>query len=168
LNSVHSITKARWTKPDSAHAIVVIGVGLDVPRQYKAFQLTFAEYSHEKQSITGNCFHYNRIEVTRPSTPAKVKYFAFEAPANTYVFLNGVNLVDKTAATSSMGNAFRAPPGAAVYFGDYVLVSHDTVEFERDINAARAGAKELLPRGAVLELAESTTAPDARMFLCTP
>jgi hypothetical protein len=119
LNSVHSITKARWTKPDSTHAIVVIGVGLDVPWQYTAFQL-------------------------------------------------GLNLVDKTAATSSMGNAFRAPPGAAVYFGDYVLVSHDTVEFERNINAARAGAKELLPRGAVLELAESTTAPDARMFICTP
>jgi hypothetical protein len=91
-----------------------------------------------------------------------------EVPANTYVFLNAVNLVDKTAATPPMGNAFRAPPAAVVYFGDYVLVSHDTVEFERDINAARAGAKELLPRGAVLELSESTTAPDARMFICTP
>lgn len=50
LNSVHSITKARWTKPDSTHAIVVIGVGLDVPWQYTAFQLTFAEYSRDRAS----------------------------------------------------------------------------------------------------------------------
>jgi hypothetical protein len=42
------------------------------------------------------------------------------------------------------------------------------VEFRRDINAARAGARELLPRDAVLELAESTTAPGAHMFTCTP
>jgi hypothetical protein len=30
LNSVHQITTAPRTKPDSAHAIIVIGVGLDV------------------------------------------------------------------------------------------------------------------------------------------
>lgn len=56
LNSVHSISRAPWTKPDRAHAIVVIGMGLDETWPYSEFQLTFPEYSVEKQSITGNAF----------------------------------------------------------------------------------------------------------------
>jgi hypothetical protein len=166
LNSVHSITRAPRTKPDAAHAIVVIGIGLDVTWPYAGFQLTFAEYSVAKQSITGNCFHYNRIEVTRPSIPSKVSYLAFEVPANAYVSLD---LIDTPPAPPAIGHAFIAPPGATVYFGDYVLVGENkTVEFRRDINAARSGARALLPRGDVLEPAAPTTAPGVRMFICTP
>jgi hypothetical protein len=165
MNSVHSITRAPRTKPDAAHAIVVIGMGLDVTWPYTEFQLTFPEYSVEKQSITGNCFHYNRIEATRPSIPAKVTYLAFEVPANVYVYFDNSNA---PLTPSPIGHAFIAPPGGTVYFGDYVLVGQKTVEFRQDINAARAGARELLPRATVLELAESTSAPGARMFLCTP
>jgi hypothetical protein len=62
LNSVSPITTAPRSRPDSGHAIVVIGMGLDVTWPYSEFQLTFPEYSVEKQSIAGNCFHYNRIE----------------------------------------------------------------------------------------------------------
>jgi hypothetical protein len=168
LNSVHSITRASRTKPDAAHAIVVIGIGLDATWPYTEFQLTFPEYSVEKQRITGNCFHYNRIEATRPSIPAKVTYLAFQVPANAYVYLSTLDLVDTHRAPSPIGHAFIAPPGATVYFGDYVFVGNKTVEFRRDINAARAGARELFPPDAVLELAESTTAPGAHMFMCTP
>jgi hypothetical protein len=168
LNSVHSITRAPRTKPDGAHAIVVIGMGLDAPLPSPEFQLTFPEYSREKQGITGNCFHYNRIEARRPSIPAKVTYLAFEVPANAYVYLSLLNLVDAHLAPSPIGHAFIAPPRATVYFGDYVFVGNKTVEFRRDINAARAGAGQLLSRDAVLELADSTTAPGARMFICTP
>lgn len=165
INSVRSISRAPWTKPDSAHAIVVIGIGLDVAWPYTEFQLTFPEYSVKKQSITGNCFHYNRIEATRPSIPSKVTYLAFEVPANVYVYFNNGNA---PLSPSPMGHAFIAPPGATVYFGDYVLVGNKTVEFRRDINAARVGVKKLFPRAAVLELAEATSAPGAHMFLCTP
>jgi hypothetical protein len=165
MNSVHSITRAPRTKPDAAHAIVVIGMGLDVTSPYTEFQLTFPEYSVEKRNITGNCFHYNRIEATRPSNPAKVTYLAFEVPANVYVYFDNAN---PPLAPSPIGHAFMAPPGGTVYFGDYVLVGNKTVEFRQDINAARAGARELLPRATVLELAESTSAPGAHMFLCTP
>jgi hypothetical protein len=168
LNSVHSIGRAPRTKPDRAHAIVVIGMGLDVTWPYSEFNLTFPEYSVEKQSITGNCIHYNRIEATRPSIPAKVTYLAFEVPANAYVYLSPLDIVDTHQAPSPIGHAFMAPPGATVYFGDYVFVGNKTVEFRRDINAARAAARELLPHDAVLELAESTAAPGARMFICTP
>jgi hypothetical protein len=168
LNSVHPITRASRTKPDAAHAIVVIGIGFDATWPYTAFQMTFPEYSVAKQRITGNCFHYNRIEAARPSIPAKVTYLAFQVPSNVYVYLSTLDLVDAHRAPSPVGHAFIAPPGATVYVGDSVFVGNSAVEFRRDINAARAGASELLPRDAVLELAESTTAPGAHMFICTP
>jgi hypothetical protein len=152
LNSVHPISRAPGTKLDRAHAIVVIGMGLDETWPYSEFQPTFPEYSVQKQSITGNCFHYNRIEATRPSFPAKIAYLAFQVPANTYVYLSTLDLVDTHRAPSPIGHAFIAPPGATVYF----------------IDAARAAARELLPRDAVLVPAESTTAPGVRMFICTP
>jgi hypothetical protein len=165
LNSVQSITRAPRTKPDTAHAIVVIGMGLDVTWPYKEIQFTLAEYSVQKQSITGNCFHYNRIVATRPSIPAKVTHLAFEVPANVYAYLDNPNL---PLAPSPIGKAFKAPPASTVYFGDYVLTGNKIVEFRRDIDAARAGARKLLPPGAVLELADSTAAPGAHMPLCTP
>lgn len=114
LNSVHSISRAPRTKPDKAHAIVVIGMGLDVTWPYSESNLTFPDYSVEKQSITGNCFHYNRIEAARPSIPAKVTYLAFEVPANAYVYLSTLDIVDTHQAPSPIGHAFIAPPGATV------------------------------------------------------
>jgi hypothetical protein len=162
---VQSISRAPRTKPDAAHAIVVIGMGLDVAWPYSELQFAWVEYSVAKQSITGNCFHYNRIVATRPPIPAKVTYLAFEVPANVYVYLNNPNLA---LSPSLSGRAFKAPPGAAVYFGDYVLVGNNAVEFRRDIVAARAGARALLPRYTLLELAEETTAAHAHAVLCTP
>jgi hypothetical protein len=166
LNSVHPITTAPRTKPDSAHAIVVIGVGLDAMLPYTEFTLTLDEYSVEKRNITGNCFHYNRIDATRPPVPANVIYLAYEVPANAYVY-SGRN-VNAMLTPSSTGRAFIAPPGATVYFGDYVYVGNKTVEFRRDINAARSGARPLLPRDTVLEPAEPATAAHAPPLLCTP
>jgi hypothetical protein len=165
-NSVHHITTAPRMKPDSAHAIVVIGVGLDVAWPFTEFPLVFDEYSAQKQAITGTCFHYDRIEITRPSSPAKVTYFAYELPANIYVY-SGRN-ANASLAPSSMGRAFLAPAGATVYFGDYVFVGNGTVEFRRDIAAARSGAGSLLPRDAVLEPAKPTTAAHAPALQCTP
>ncbi len=166
VNSVHRITTAPRTKPDAAHAIVVIGIGLDAAWPYAGFPLILDEYSVEKQNINGNCFHYNRIEAAGPSTPSKVTYLAYEVPANAYVY-SGRN-ANATLAPSSMGRAFIAPPGATVYFGDYVFVGDKTVEFRRDINAARSGARSLLPRDTVLEPAEPITAAHAPPLLCTP
>ncbi len=166
LNSVHPITTAPRTKPDSAHAIVVIGVGLEVAWPFTEFPLVLDEYSAEKQGITGTCFHYNRIEITRPSNPAKIAYFAYEVPANIYVY-SGRN-ANATLAPSSMGRAFIAPPGTMVYFGDYVFVGNGTVEFRRNIEAARSGAQSVLPRNTILESAEPTTVAHAPALLCTP
>lgn len=169
LNSVASIGGAARTKPDRAHAIVVIGIGLDVTWPYTEFPLTFPEYSLAKQRITGNCFQYNRIEANRPSKPASVTYLAFEVPANAYVYLEGLVLVDAQHAPAPVGGAFVAPPGGSVYFGDYVLIDDKTVEFRRDIEAARAATRKLLPGTVTLQLAEpATVTPGAHMPLCTP
>jgi hypothetical protein len=128
--------------------------------------LIFDEYSAEKRGISGTCFHYNRIEATHPSTPAKIAYLAYEVPANIYVY--GGRNANAALAPSTGGRAFIAPPGGAVYFGDYVFVGHKTVEFRRNLEAARSGARSLLPRDTVLEAAEPTTVLDARPLLCTP
>jgi hypothetical protein len=110
-------------------------------------------------------FHYNRIEATRPSIPAKVRYLAFEVPANVYAYLDNPNA---PLAPSPIGHAFIARPGATVYFGDYVLVGSKTIELRQDIEAARTGARALLPPDTILEPAEQTTAARARIPLCTP
>ena len=125
LNSVYPVTKASRTKPDSLHSIVVIGMGIKSPLPYRELHLLFPEYSIAKQRITGNCFHYNRIEAALPSTQNGVTYFAFDVPANTYVY---VSPFDIDLAPSSVGRAFKAPAGGMVYFGDYVFVGNKTLE----------------------------------------
>jgi hypothetical protein len=158
LNSVHQLKLAPRTKPDAAHAIVVIGL--------KDFSLILDEYSVKKQDITGNCYHYNRIEAISPSSPGKVIYFAYEVPAGTYVYSrrNMTASLDPPA----LGSGFIAPAAKTVYFGDYISVGHNTVEFRRDIDAARLGSRGLLPLGSVLESAEPTTTALTHPFLCTP
>ena len=166
VNSVHPLTRAQRTAPDRRHSVVVIGMGVETPLPSAELHLLFPEYSIAKKRFTGNCFHYNRIEAARPSTPNGVTYVAFEVPPNTYVY---VSPFDSNLAPSSVGRAFIAPPGGTVYFGDYVFVGNRTLEFRRDMDAARAGTRRLLPRAAVLEFAESTTVEHAAGIpLCTP
>jgi hypothetical protein len=165
LNSVRPITRAPISKPGAAHAIVVIGIGLDAKYPYPKFGLTFPEYSVAQQRITGNCFLYNRIEVSRPADPASVTYQVFEVPANAYVYLD---LAAAHLTPSTTERAFIAPPGGVVYFGDYIFTSEGGVRFRRDLDAARNGVRPLLSRVGVLELAETTAAPGAHMLLCTP
>jgi hypothetical protein len=143
---------------------VVVGVGLDAPWPFAAFEVFWDEYSSEKQGVAGNCFRFNRIEVTRPSNPAQVAYFAYEVPAGTYVY-SGSNA--NAILASSAPKAFIARPGSAVYLGNYVFVGNRTVEFRRDIDAARLGVRSLIP-SLVLEPAEPVTVGPVHMFLCTP
>jgi len=158
LNSVHPITTAPRARPDALHAIVVIGV--------KDSSVILDEYSAKKQDITGNCYHYNRIEATNPSSPGKVTYLAYEVPAGTYVYgrRNGAASLDPPV----LGSGFIAPAGKTVYFGDYISVGHNTVQFRRDIEAARLGSQGLLPPGSMLESAEPTITTLSHPFLGTP
>jgi hypothetical protein len=166
LNAVHPIKHDRPHNPDSNHSIVVIGVGLDVPWPYKEFSAVLDEYSLKKKDLTGNCFRYNRIEATRPSTAAPVSYFVFEVPASAYVY--GGGNINARLPASPNASGFIAPAGKTVYFADYVFVGNESVEQRRNLEAAREATKRLLPYGATLEPAEAITPPHGHMFLCTP
>jgi hypothetical protein len=166
LNAVQPINRPIRGNPDSRHAVVVIGVGLDVPWPFTEFSLTLDEYSLKKQDLTGNCFIYNRIDITRPSNPARVSYFVFEVPATAFVY-SGRN-ANARLPPSPNASGFIAPAGKMVYFGDYVLVGAQSVELRRNLEAARDATKRLLPRGAVLEAAEGITPRRGHGFLCTP
>jgi hypothetical protein len=166
LNSVHPIKHAHSEKPDATHAIVVIGIGLDVPWPYKEFSPVFDEYSLEKQNLTGNCFIYNRIEATRSSTPAPVSYFVFEVPASAYVYSD--RNANARLPPSPNASGFIAAAGKTVYVGDYVLVGTQSVELRRNLEAARDATKRLIPHRAVLEAAQAVTPPRGHGFLCTP
>ena len=165
-NSVHRVTETRRAHPDSAHSLVVVGVGLDAAWPFAAFSLALDEYSFEKHDTTGNCFRYNHIEATRASSPAKVTYFAYEVPAGAYVY-SPFNANAKLAPADS-ATGFIVPPGKAVYVGDYVFVGDQTVELRRDIGAARLGVRSLIPVDLTLEQAEPAHIGHVHAFLCTP
>jgi hypothetical protein len=166
LNAVHPIKYPASQRPDSAHGIVVIGVGLEVPSPYTELSLTLDEYSLKKQDLTGNCFSYTHIDVTRPSIPAPVSYSVFEVPASAYVY--SWRNINAQLPPSPTASGFIAPAGKTVYFGDYVLVGTNSVEPRNNLEAARDATKRLLPRGAVLEAAEPISPPHGHGFLCTP
>jgi len=166
LNAVHPLTLAPRQTPDSAHAIVVIGLGLDAAWPFTEFALTLDEYSPKKQDIAGNCFHYNRIDATRPSNPGNVAYFAYEVPAGIYVYSR--RNANATLDPPAMESGFIASPGGTVYFGDYVVVGNQTVQVRRDIDAARRASRGILPRDAVLESADVVTTAPTHPLLCTP
>ncbi len=166
-NSVQRVTEPRRAHPDSAHSIVVVGVGLDAAWPFAAFSLALDEYSFEKHDITGNCLRYNHIEATRASTPAKVTYFAYKVPAGAYVY-SPFNSSNAILAPSAPATGFIAPPGRAVYFGDYVFVGNQTVELRRDIDAARLGVRSLIPGDLLLDPAEPAAIAHVHPFMCTP
>jgi hypothetical protein len=165
-NSVQPVTKTQRAHPDSAHSIVVVGVGLDAAWPFASFSLALDEYSFEKHDITGNCFRYNHIEATRATNPAKVTYFAYKVPAGTYVY-SPFN-ANAILAPSAPATGFIAPPGRAVYFGDYVFVGNQTVELRRDIDAARFGVRSLIPGDLLLDQAEPAAIAHVHPFMCTP
>jgi hypothetical protein len=164
VNSVQSVPRSHAARPAADRAIVVIGVGLEVPSPYRAFAFSLDQYSLKEQKITGNCFHYNRINLQRPADVAAVRYFAFDVPAGTYVY-SGFDANVGALRHPALGNGFIAPGGHAVYFGDYVLVA-DAVEVRRDFAAARASIT--LPRNMSLELATPIDTPPPGTFLCAP
>jgi hypothetical protein len=166
-NAVHPVTKAGRMNPDSGHAIVVVGVGVETPWPFSAFSISLDEYSVKKRDIAGNCFRYNHIVATIPPSPAKVTYFAYKVPAGIYVY-SPFNANAALLSSAGGGSGFIAPPGKAVYFGDYVFVGNRTVGLRSDIDAARVGIGGLLTHGVVLEQAAPTIVARVHPFLCTP
>jgi len=73
-------------KPPANRAVVVFGVGLEKQYQYAVFPLHIDEYDIERQSITGNCWRYNKMDAVVPAIVGTHQYFAFDVKPGFYVF----------------------------------------------------------------------------------
>ena len=150
--------------PDAGRAVIVYGVGVEGQWPYPQYTVELAEYSMERQAITGNCFRFNRTEATVPSTPAGIRYFAFDVAPGSYVYspMNGAQL-------SGDAVAFRVPAGRTVYIGDFIYGKDGRVTLAGNLDAERSAIRRALP--ATPEgLVPANTVPVAapKPFLCTP
>jgi len=150
--------------PRAGRAVIVYGVRVEGQWPYARYAVQLAEYSVERQAITGDCFRFNRVDAALPSTPAGIRYFAFEVPAGSWVYspMNGAQFEGDPVA-------FRAPAGQAVYLGDFIYGKNGRVTRTGDLAAERAAIRQALP-AVPADLVPAATIPVAapKPFLCTP
>lgn len=93
----------------SDHAVVVVGVTISGSWAHEQFGVILDQYDVNKQLITGDCFHYDRLEALVPATPAPTRFLAFDVPSGNYIYsaFNG-------ATFAGNDQAFQALPGHAV------------------------------------------------------
>jgi hypothetical protein len=152
--------------PDSGRATVVYGLRVDVPWDSPGFGVQLDEYDMKRQTISGNCFRFNRMEASVPSVAGKTTYFEFDVKPGYYTYsaFNGAQFRDASRAS----RAYNVPDGAIVYIGDFILRENKTVELRQDRQAmqqALAGQAGLVDKS---RLAESIEVKKPRAFLCTP
>ena len=162
LNS--TVPLATGGAPHAGRAVIVYGVGIDGPWVYPNFGVQLTEYSIDKQAITGNCFRFNRVDATMPSTTTGIRYFAFDVAPGTYVYspMNGAQLKGEPVA-------FRAPAGHAVYLGDFVYGKDGRVTRGGNLDGEKSAIRQALP--AVpddLAVADTVVVAAPKPFLCTP
>lgn len=163
VNSVHRINHP--SAIESGDAIVVVGVGFDTPHPLSGISFSLDEYSMKNGKSTGNCFHYNHIEVQlpRPTNQSSVRYFAYRVPAGVYVW----SAFNETPAPGTP--AFIASGDKAVYFGDYVDVGDHALNQRSNLAAAQLAMQSVLPKNLRLVNADSPpVAIHGTPFLCTP
>jgi hypothetical protein len=163
VNSVHQINHR--SAIETGDAIVVVGVGFDAQPPLAGFSFSLDEYSMKNGRSTGNCFHYNHIEVQlpRPSNQSSVKYFAYKVPAGVYVW----SAFNRTPAPGTP--AFIASRGRAVYFGDYIYVGDHAIDQRSNLAAAQLSMQSVLPKNLRVVTADSPPAAiHGTPFLCTP
>ena len=140
-------------------AIVLYGIGVEGKSDYPRFGTGLDEYSLDQQSITGNCWRFNRMQESVTAIIGTRQYFLFDVEPGHYVYsgFNGARLRD-----SGKVPAFEVPAGRIVYLGDFIYSDDGKVDIRRDLNRVRSYFKE-----DVL-LAESLLVPPPRLFLCMP
>jgi hypothetical protein len=150
--------------PRAGHAVIVYGVGVEGQWPYARYAVQLAEYSLERQAITGNCFRFNRVDAAVPSAPAGIRYFAFDVAPGSWVYspMNGAQFDGDPVA-------FRVPAGQAVYLGDFIYGKNGRVTRTGDLGAERDAIRRALP-AVPADLAPAATVPVAapKPFLCTP
>ena len=159
-----TVPLAAGGKPGADRAVIVYGVGVEGQWSYPRYTVQLAEYSLERQNITGNCFRFNRVDATVSSTPSGIHYVAFDVAPGSYVYspMNGAQLNGDTVA-------FRVPAGRAVYLGDFIYGRDGYAVRTADLDAERAAIRQALP-ATPDDLVPAQTVPVAapKPFLCTP
>ena len=140
LNDVNSVPMLSPSIGETAlqpeRAIVIYGIGIE--GQHKGepmFGAQLDEYSVERQSITGSCWRYNKMEATVPAIVGTHQYFAFEVSPGFYAARSYLSQLDKMTA-------FEVPPGHLVYLGDFIWTIEGKVELKRDPEAVRSYFKK--------------------------
>jgi len=159
-----TVPLAAGGKPGADRTVIVYGVGVEGQWSYPRYAVQLAEYSLERQNITGNCFRFNRVDAAVSSAPSGIHYFAFDVAPGSYVYspMNGAQFNGDTVA-------FRAPAGHAVYLGDFIYGKDGHATRTGDLDAERAAIRQALP-ALPDDLVVAQTVPVAapKPFLCTP
>lgn len=163
LNSVVRIQETELAAPDINRSMVVFGVGVEGIWEHPQFAVVLDEYDIGLQSITGNCWRYNKMEASVPKDSRAVQRFAFEVKPGHYSF-SGFN------PTKLVGpNAFSVPAGQVVYLGDFIYSDEHTVVLRRNGDTTN---NELLKGFPVttdkITLAEAISVVAPQKFLCAP
>lgn len=162
-NNVVQIDETKVAAPDINHSVVIFGIGVEGAWEYPRFGVVLDEYDIERQSITGNCWRYNKMQASVPKDSRTVRLFAFEVEPGYYSFsgFNPVMLIGP--------NAFSAPAGQIVYLGDFIYTGDRTIVLRSSEDAIQ---RELLKEDPSLAnkvtLAKTFSVAAPEMFLCTP
>ncbi len=141
----------------------------DAPKIAVSFVLY--EYDMESQSITGNCWRFNRIRGSSIlAIDSSIKYLMFDVAPGYYAG-GGTSLFK--GYTSPL--AFEVPAGQIVYLGDFIYMNDGHIDLrhnrqvvlKRNIKAAQVALLNSYPevRGKI-EQAKISLVPKLQMFLC--
>ena len=164
LNSAHRIAPEK-VKALPGRAVLLFSVALRAPWSYKNFAIELDRYDLRKQDISGNCYHFDRVQGSVNPQPNTLRhYFAFIAPPGAYTFspFNGSTL-------GGPPRAYIAPAGRVTFIGDFTyvgaraanLVGHE-VELSDDLVAAENTLHATMTLSKVVNISRP------HPFLCTP
>lgn len=179
INNVNPLHENASLQKDQA--IVIYGIGLEAAWTAPKFKVKLDEYNIGKQSITGNCTFYNRMEALVPSKAKNIEYFAFDVPSGYYTYsgfnvarLNSKKEIDFISNTyqpkkPDAYKAYKASVNRISYIGDFIYTDAGYVVLRRDLDAVKATIKKKFPNlKQNIELADSVLISQPNVFLCTP
>lgn len=174
LNNVTEVGASDMFAPRSGRAVVLYGVGLEASWPYRAFSVDLQEYDMQKGRGKGDCWRYNHTNaVVEAALKEPVKYFAFAVEPGYFVH---------SAFSSAYVEppydrvAFKVLPGRINYIGDFILTKGPTdslmgdarITLARDIDRARAAAKQFATLQGEPILADTAPRGELHAWLCMP
>lgn len=161
LNDVLRVSEPGYAPP-SDRAIVIVGVGMEGEWKELKFQIALQEYDMRQQSITGNCWRWNRVVAV---TEKEIEYFVFDVAPGFYAGGGGTTVFRGQASPL----AFEVPADRVVYLGDFVYARDHKLDLRRDVTAVKEALRKSFSE-VVGEpvVAKTISVPTIQGFLCAP